>query len=147
MAAQRRRLTEKEQEAMRKYVRELCDGRRHNGEIKRMAAAKFGVKPRTIEHYLTEVRNERIEESGRTVDDHRADSFHFYISVLRDKKADPRDKIKAQERIDKLLGLERPQKVESKNLDISLTPEELAKMTDEELDAFWRRLSASAGRT
>ena len=37
---------------------------------------------------------------------HRADALAFYESVLADPSRTVRDKVKAQERIDKLLGLE-----------------------------------------
>lgn len=47
-----------------------------------------------------------IERGKGTTENNRAVSVAFYESVLRDRDADMKDKLKAQERLDKILGLE-----------------------------------------
>jgi hypothetical protein len=47
-----------------------------------------------------------VAETGRTRSDHIASSYAFYVHMAAKKDAQDRDRIRARERIDKLLGLE-----------------------------------------
>ena len=76
--------------------------------IKKAFRTRFGAKlsHRTIERYLARAREALLADLTRGRQTHRADALGFYESVLADHTASLRDKVKAQERIDKLLGLE-----------------------------------------
>jgi hypothetical protein len=74
--------------------------------IKRRLAKRYGVNPRTCETYLARARELIVQASGRARPEWRAESLAFYESVIADRLASTRDKVKARERIDKLLGLE-----------------------------------------
>lgn len=66
---------------------------------------------RTIERYLSRARARMREESGKTTEELREDSLNFYLSIARDITADPRSRIQARERVDRLYGLDKPVKV------------------------------------
>jgi hypothetical protein len=76
--------------------------------IKKAFRQRFGqdIDHGTIERYLTRAREAMLVDLTRGRQNHRAGSLAFYESVLADHNASLRDKVKAQERIDKLLGLE-----------------------------------------
>ena len=76
--------------------------------IKRAFRQRFGadIDHGTIERYLTRAREAMLIDLTRGKQALRADSLAFYESILADSKAPCRDKVRAQERIDKLMGLE-----------------------------------------
>lgn len=86
---------------------------RYNGEIKRAMAKQYGISPRTAESYIKKARTAMLNRRGETRDGLQADAMAFYQSIIRDENASNRDKIRARERIDKLLGLDEPQRAES----------------------------------
>lgn len=77
-----------------------------------MVAAEYGISSRTVERYLRRAREQMVEETGQPKDVLRAESVEFYRTVCQDSDAEDRDRIKARERIDKVLGLEAPQQFE-----------------------------------
>ena len=105
------RATHRERDTRISLVRKLISARMTNGEIKRAMATQFGLSPRTAEGYISRARAEIMEDLGRSREDHQADAYTFYCAVVGNREASNRDKIKAQERIDKLLGLESPAKI------------------------------------
>src|SRR5437762_3384351 len=76
--------------------------------IKKAFRQRFGaaIDHATIERYLARAREVMLTDLTRGRQLLRADRLALYESILADPKAARRDKIKAQERIDKLLGLE-----------------------------------------
>lgn len=60
----------------------------------------------TIERIITDARVKVRESAGITKEDGQTDAIAFYQKVLRDPNASNIDKLRARERIDKLLGLE-----------------------------------------
>lgn len=76
--------------------------------IKRAFRQRFGadIDHGTIERYLTRAREVMLTDLTRGRQTQRANSLALYESVLADPAVTVRDKVKAQERIDKLLGLE-----------------------------------------
>lgn len=93
-------------------VKKMLCGGYAKCDVKRLIASKFGVDFRTIERYLARARREILDDIGIPKDEHQGNSLTFYKSVLSDPKARNFEKLKAQERIDKLLGLESPQRHE-----------------------------------
>jgi hypothetical protein len=76
--------------------------------IKKAFRQRFGadIDHGTIERYLTRAREAMLIDLTRGKQALRADSLAFYESILADPNAPYRDKVRAQERIDKLMGLE-----------------------------------------
>lgn len=90
----------------------LCR-RLYKGDIKRILAKKYSVCPRTCEDYIARARATLLTESGKTQEEHRLESLRFYESIIAGDglgESTLRDRLHAQERIDKLFGLESPQK-------------------------------------
>ena len=82
------------------------------GVVTDCAKRGYDISRLTVRNnYLVSARKRILKEINEERLDQQASSLAFYKSVLSDLKASNRDKIKAQERIDKLLGLEAPQKV------------------------------------
>lgn len=134
--------TKDEGEQIQAYVITLLGRMKRPGEIKKDVANLFGLEPRSVERYLSRARKEMRTETGKDKAEHRTDALYFYRSILEDNEASHRDKIRARERIDKLLAIDLPSVVhgENVNLNIDITPEQLAGMTDEELADHKRRL-------
>lgn len=84
-----------------------------DGQIKRRLAAFYGVSSRTAQRDLARAREDLRTALGGTLDDHRATSLDFYRSLLRSDSDDvpAAVRVKAQEAIDRLLGLNAPMKV------------------------------------
>lgn len=80
-------------------------------QIKAAFKKQWGCGPRTVERYLTKARAILRAEAGKSDEDHLSESYAFYKSVLANDKATLREKTKAQENLDKLLGLRKPFKV------------------------------------
>lgn len=93
--------------------RKLLGKGAYDGEVKTVVAARYGISRRTVERYLRRAREEMRAEIGRDKPDLQAESLEVYRSILMDEDAKPIEKIKARERMDKLLGLEAPVKVAS----------------------------------
>jgi hypothetical protein len=73
---------------------------------------KWGVGPAEARGYVKEARELLMQDLLRSKEEHRCDALAFYRSVILDPNASTVDKIRARERIDKLLGLEQPVKAE-----------------------------------
>ena len=84
-----------------------------DGQIKRRLAAFYGVSSRTAQRDLARAREALRTELGGSLEDHRATSLDFYRSLLRSDSDDvpAAVRVKAQEAIDRLLGLNAPMKV------------------------------------
>lgn len=78
----------------------------HDKEICRQLAIRFDQSTRTIERYLRLARDRLVDEAGRTKEEMRALNLCRYWEIYNSDDARPIDKIKALERVDKLLGLE-----------------------------------------
>lgn len=89
----------------------------HDGDIKRIVAAKYGISKRSVERYLRSAREQMVAETGQPREVLQAESVEFYRTICQKKEAEDRDKIKARERIDKVLGLEAPARLEHSGRD------------------------------
>lgn len=88
------------------YVVDCINAAMHPGEISTLCQEKWGIGSRAIAHYLSRARNRIIAAHDKPVEAHRADAIAVYRAIIDNPDAEHRDVIKAQERIDKLLGLE-----------------------------------------
>lgn len=89
-------------------VQRLLEARYHKTEIKRTISNQFDIAPRTVMTYLKYAKDRLIELTGRSREEHIQDAYGFYLSILKDKNNSTMARLKAAERIDKLLGLEVP---------------------------------------
>lgn len=132
--------TKEEKERIFVIVQRLLALAKRPSEIKAAVSKEFGIKPRSVEPYLRRAREEMIRITGKSKEEHRADSYYFYTSILSKPDASDRDKLRARECIDKLLAIPEPQVIHGNNLNVDLTPEQLAEMSDEELASLRCRL-------
>lgn len=79
------------------------------GQIHRFIKDKYGVEWRTVDIYIARARVNLLERLRQTKENHRCQSLALYEEILL--TGNPREKILAQERIDKLLGLEAPRSI------------------------------------
>lgn len=140
MAPKKRNGTNADHQPSREEVQERIDFAAHllarrlvKSDIKRMIRLKYKCDARTCERYLSRARAVLIEWSGKTKEQHRIDSHMLYETIIQ-KEKDPRLRMLAQERIDKLFGLEVPEPPRPRGGD--LEPEE---MTAHEISLRLRR--------
>lgn len=91
------------------YMVRLLARRAHKHEAFALIRHRYGCGNRTCEAILTRARAVQALETGRSRPEMRADSFEFYISVIRDPESTVAEKMHAQGRIDSLYGLNAPQ--------------------------------------
>ncbi|WP_339732503.1 hypothetical protein [uncultured Gimesia sp.] len=119
-----------------RLIRKMLGMGKYTSDIKQAVAQEFHLSRRSVERYIKRARKEMVERTGISVEYHRSDAFHFYRSMINDPKAHPREKLRARERMDKLLGLDMPVKT---HLEPELTPAELQAMSDEEFNALYEK--------
>ena len=88
---------------------------------------------------MTRARREMREFVEQDVEFHRAESFYFYRSVLENPESTPHERLRARERIDKILGVEIPYKFHLKKRR-ELTVQQVQNMSDEELQAAYDKM-------
>ena len=118
------------------------------GQVKELLRKHFEAKnetvsPRTLETILARARENLVERSGKPRELHRDDAYHFYTSVLQAKDATHVARIRAQERIDKLLGLEAPTKLELAGKDGGPVKVDLSRVSTDDLEALERIAQAT----
>jgi len=106
------RCTEREAEERTQLVVDLMSLGYHDGQIKRTVAGRYSVSPRSTEIYLGRARQVLKETADGNPQEQRGCSLNVYAKVVRDPTATNFERIKAQSRIDRILGLEAPQRVE-----------------------------------
>lgn len=79
-------------------------------DIKTICRKKFGVGYRTVENYIRRAKGFLLKELSTTREDQKARALDLYRGVLRDSSGNitVRERLLAQQRIDKILGLEEP---------------------------------------
>ena len=125
-----KRPTKQERRDRLEMARKLLSQRLSGGEAKRVMSRKYNMSPRTVERYLRRARTLLLQASGKTASTHRSEAYNFYASIVGNPKEKTRERILAQQRIDKLLALEGPIKyaeTDSQGKDIA---------TDEERTLF-----------
>ena len=80
--------------------------------MKQAFRSQFGdMSARQIENYIARAREIIVKQSNRSRDEVRADSLAFYRNIIATEKA-PVVRIKAQERIDQIYGIDAPRRSE-----------------------------------
>ncbi len=80
----------------------------NKGAIKKFAREKYGINNVQVNRYITRARKHLHAQANASRDEMRGASLGFYRAIARDPKTDTRDRLLAQSRIDKLLGLDAP---------------------------------------
>lgn len=113
---------------------QFCLNRRfRKHEITAILQAAFNIAVDKAMRFVNDAKRGLAEYTDKTVTEHRNEAFGFYESIIRDSESTMREKIKAQEAIDKLLALARPilhkvEMVPQDNTDLSgLSDDELEK--------------------
>lgn len=73
----------------------------------------WGVDWRMADYYIARAKDRLLLHLGEAREEHRAASLAFYEGMIMSKKATYLERIRARERIDKLLGLEQPQQIQA----------------------------------
>lgn len=89
----------------------------YQGEIKRILSSHYGVSGRMVEKYIGRARQLIIEATGKSKQEHIADSYSFYIDVQANDKLPVASRLRARENIDKLFALPQPIKIAPTNID------------------------------
>jgi len=92
-----------------------------NGQLRRYCKREFDVEFRMAEHYIARAQSVLLERINAGRETMRAGSAAFYESVISDKSASVADRIRARERLDKLLGLDEKQSVQLEHTGMLLT--------------------------
>lgn len=95
------------------FVGSLLARAYRNSEIKAEFRKRFGTYTgRTIDRYVSRAKRKALHASKIPREDWVARSLSTYNDIIRDPKAPHAAKVKAQERIDTVLGLDAAKKVE-----------------------------------
>lgn len=132
-------------EQKRRLVRMMIDKRKTVGEIKRLFATQFKVTPRAAERFITEAYRQIREEVGRDPGDHRADSYTFWQQIVANEKAPLKDRMRAQENLDRILGNHAPTKTAATDLNGNDVPANKPKPFDEVLQDLAVMMGQSGG--
>lgn len=99
--------TRAEMEDRIEFTRELLIAGFPKGQIKRQLREKFGEMSRkTCENYISRASKVTLADMNSNVSEQRAIALERYESIFSDPDATPIEKIKAQERIDRICGSE-----------------------------------------
>jgi len=94
------------------FVRKMLGAGATTQDIKAAMRSTYDVRWKTIYRYLARAREQLLAATGKPRADHIAESFELYRQVQADPKEKGLVKLKARALIDKLLGLETPQRHE-----------------------------------
>lgn len=109
----RKQPTQDEIEERTEFVMELEAQYMHEGQIKRMFREKYGdVSHVTINDYRLRARARMKESANVKPSDVAERAMAFYKAVIRDPCSTVTERIKAQERMDKIFGIEAPSRSE-----------------------------------
>ena len=109
-------------EQKRRVVRGLINAQARHSEIKRTFAAQYGATPRAAERFIQQVYEQIREETARSIDDHRLDAYAYWQDragvkklntpglTFEQKQIIERERDRARERLDKILGVDAPVK-------------------------------------
>jgi hypothetical protein len=131
-------------------VRKMIENRATVYEIKESFSSRFRLSKRSAEAFIQLVYRMLRQETDKPIPDHRVDSLLEYRKILKDPDARPIDKIRAQERIDKILGLEASIRIESVgSVSVTetarLTPAEERELVEKILNSESDNAAASTG--
>jgi len=135
----RQRMTTEQRTVIMRLIKKMIGLGKYASEIKIAIADQFHLSPRSVERYLTSARREMVERLETPLEQHRADSFYFYRSIINSLESSPRDRMHARERMDKLLGIDSLTRYKPDPWEKDLSPADIKNMSDEELEAAYQK--------
>jgi hypothetical protein len=93
------------------YACQVLGRRGYKHELFALLRHRYGISTRTCERILARARVVMAQRAGKDRAEHKVDALSFYESVVRDPGATTGERLHAQSRIDRLLGLEAPQRL------------------------------------
>tara|TARA_R110002111_G_scaffold262694_1_gene340245 strand:- start:196930 stop:197397 length:468 start_codon:yes stop_codon:yes gene_type:complete len=135
----RYRVSREQQELVVRLIKKLLSMGKYTSLIKTVVSEKFQISRRSVERYIKRARREMIAHMEIPIEQHRAEAYYFYLSVIESEKATCRDRLRARERIDKLVGAEAALRFNN-DTRIKITTEEIKNMTDEELQTTYQKI-------
>jgi hypothetical protein len=97
--------------------RKLLASHASERDVERALVQKFGVGRRQARRYLAAARRAMLVAAERSREVHLAEAYAFYCSLAANADAKDADRIKAQERIERLLGLDSRSPAESADIE------------------------------
>jgi hypothetical protein len=94
-----------------RFVMMLLREGRTRGYIASFLKEQYGYKASQASRYVAVAKKQMVAELAQGREDLKAQSYAFYMSVLQDPDTPQRDKIRAREMADRLVGLQAPNKV------------------------------------
>lgn len=79
-------------------------------DVERALIDRYKVSGKSAQRYLARAKRSLLDAANRPRQEHVADAYAFYCSVIANPNAKDSEKLKAQERIDRLLALDRPRR-------------------------------------
>jgi hypothetical protein len=137
----RQTLTNEELHERIDFTAKMLARRLYKSDVKRVLKTKYHVSTRTCDEYISRARATLVEWTGRDLAEHRVDSLAYYEAVLRSTTDEDRG-MRAQARIDKILGIEAPQQHEVK---ATVKVEEQRAKLGGVLEALRRRAESGQG--
>lgn len=134
------RINKEQQTQLVHTVIKLLSLKKYSSDIKRVIAQNYNLSPRSAERYISRARREMTKQLDVPIGQLRAESFYFYISIMDNPESTQRERLRARERLDKLMGLDKPVKTQSEIMQYDLTPEEVRSMSDEDLEAAYQKI-------
>ncbi|QDT27823.1 hypothetical protein Enr10x_31570 [Gimesia panareensis] len=135
----RKYLSKDEQTVVVRLIKKMIGLGRYTSEIKTAIAAEYGFSRHSVTRYVNRARREMREFVEQDVDLHRVESYYFYRSVFDNPDSTQHERLRARERIDKIMGIELPNQFhQNKKFNKSL--EEIQNMSNEELDHHYEKL-------
>lgn len=133
-------ISKEQQLQLIRLIKKMLGMGKYASEIKKAVNQEYGLSTRSVERYITRARREMVKHTKVSLEDHVAEAYYFYRGILTDPESTQRERLRARERIDKLLGLDQPTRTHKKELHLDLTPKQIQAMSDEELERTYELL-------
>ena len=135
----RQRISAEQRTLILRLIKKMIGLGKYASEIKTAIADQFHLSPRSVERFITSARREMLEHVEMPLEQHRADSYYFYRSIIDAPESTTRERMQARERIDKLLGSDSVIRFRPDPWEEGLSPDDIKNMSDEELEAAYQK--------
>lgn len=93
------------------FARKLLCRPMDKGDIKRAVTRNYSISSKMAEVYIGRAREVLVKETGRDKSEHRTDAYAVLKGIITSMAEKTPDRLKAQEQMSKLLGLNNPDTV------------------------------------
>ncbi|QDV17567.1 hypothetical protein Pan153_22200 [Gimesia panareensis] len=131
-------LSQEERKQVIRLIIKLISLSKDTTDIKQAVSEKYNLSRRSVERYITSARREMVKQVNLPPEVHRAESLYFYLSVINDPKSTQRDRIRARERIDRLLDIDLSSITQARR-EFDRTAQEIHDLSDEEFQDYYNK--------